>query len=118
MLAVVKVFKTSLVAVPALRRVEPASTSGPVAGEIRTCVFRGPEPELRPRRWAAAGPALHATRTVAAPRWRDAPSAASTNGVTPLAETPTTTSPARTRARTARPAARAPSSPPSPGRNT
>src|SRR5438552_6349353 len=107
MLAVVKVFKTSLVAVPALRRVEPASTSGPVAGEIRTCVLRGPEPELRPRRSAAAGPALHATRTVAAPRWRDASSAASTNGVTPLAETPTTTSPARTRARTARRAARA-----------
>ena len=36
MLAVVKVFRTSLVAVPALSRVDGATTSGPVAGAMRT----------------------------------------------------------------------------------
>src|SRR5260221_604939 len=47
MLAVVKVFKTSLVAVPALRRVEPASTSGPAAGDRgRAARDREPRPPV------------------------------------------------------------------------
>src|SRR5947207_12777067 len=83
MLAVVSVLRTSLVAVPALSRVEPASTSGPVAGATTTSA-------REPR--AVVG--LHATSTVRAPRRRAAASAARTNGVTPLAETPTTASPA------------------------
>src|SRR5947209_12197348 len=99
MLAVVRVFRTSLVAVPALRRVEPASTSAPVAGTTWTWVARGGR---------KAPSALQATSTGFAPRLLAAVSAALTNGVTPLAEIPTTTSPPRTRARTARRAAARP----------
>src|SRR5262245_42145223 len=93
MLAVVSVLSTSLVAVPALRRVDPATTSGP--GSSATVIV----PRGTPSR-AARG--LHATSTVAAPARRAAASAPRTNGVTALAETPTTASPSRTRARTAR----------------
>src|SRR2546430_2131769 len=57
MLAVVSVLRTSFVAVPAFSRVEPARTSGPVAGAM-----------TRPRRRAPW--ALQATRIVAAPRRR------------------------------------------------
>ena len=60
MLAVVSVLRTSFVAVPAFRRVEPASTSGPGASAMTT----------RPRRRSAVG--VHATRMVAAPRARAA----------------------------------------------
>src|SRR5205823_2195087 len=65
MAAVVSVLRTSLVAVPALSRVEPASTSGPGAGAMMTSAGA-------PR--VVVG--LHATRTVRAPRRRAAASAA------------------------------------------
>ena len=107
MAAVVKVFSTSLVAVPALSRVDPASTSGPVIGRIRTSASTLP---------GQLG--LQLIRTVPAPRRRAASSAARANGVTPLAEMPTTTSPRRTRARTARRAAASSSSAPSRERKT
>ena len=111
MLAVVSVLSTSLVAVPALSRVEPASTSGPGDGAMTIG---------RPARRSAApiGRALHWTRMVPAPRAAAVVSAPCTNAVTPLAEMPTTTSPRRTRARTTRAAARASSSAPSRERNT
>src|SRR3989442_300439 len=96
MVAVVRVLRTSFVAVPALSRVEPASTSGPGAGAMTTSA-----------RASRVGGGLQATSTVRAPRRRAVASAARTNGVTPLAETPTTTSPGRTRVPTARAAARA-----------
>src|ERR687892_598543 len=82
MLAVVSVLRISLVAVPALRRVEPARTSGPGDGAM-TIVCR----RCRPARRAAArcaedpwaDPGLQATRIVAAPRDPAAASAARTN---------------------------------------
>src|SRR5207247_1459518 len=102
MLAVVSVLRISLVAVPALSRVEPARTSGPGAGAMitfavflvcRRDAFAGPPaPDGLPKR-ARAG--LHDTSTVFAPARRAAARAPCTNGVTPLAETPSTTSPAR-----------------------
>src|SRR5262249_6405846 len=117
MLAVVSVFRTSLVAVPAFSRVDPVRTSGPGAGEIMTSTA------LRPRRGDASRALdargdgsrleLHVTSTVLAPTPRAAASALFTNGVTPLADTPTTTSPAPARARIARAPARASSSAPS-----
>src|SRR5213083_970861 len=125
MLAVVSVLRISLVAVPALSRVEPARTSGPGAGAMitfavflvcRRDAFAGPPaPDGLPKR-ARAG--LHDTSTVFAPARRAAARAPCTNGVTPLAETPTTTSPPRTPARTARAPARVSSSAPSRERNT
>src|SRR5207245_11099269 len=105
MLAVVSVLSTSLVAVPALSRVEPARTSGPGAGAMTTFALT---PRAR----------LHVTITVRAPARRAAASPPRTNGVTPLADTPTTTSPARARARTARAPARASSPDPSRERKT
>src|SRR5215470_8711021 len=114
MLAVVSVLRTSLVAVPAFRRVDPARTSGPGVGEMTTST----EPRafgltaLAERRDGAPAE-LQVTSTVLAPARRAAASAPLTNGVTPLAETPTTTSPAPARARTARAPARASSSAPS-----
>src|SRR6267142_1261288 len=81
MLAVVSVLSTSLVAVPALSRVEPARTSGPGAGAMTTFALT---PRAR----------LHVTITVRAPARRAAASPPRTNRVTPLADTPTTTSPA------------------------
>ena len=112
MLAVVRVLSTSFVAVPALSRVEPASTSAPGPGAMTTMAPNARA--VRPR--STAG--LHATSTVPAPRRRASARAAAANGVTPLAETPTTTSPRLTRARTARRAARASSSAPSRDRKT
>ena len=106
MLAVVRMLRTSLVVVPAFNRVDPASTSGPGHGAMTTSA------RSRER------PAWQATSTLRAPRPRAATSPASTNGVRPLAEMPTTTSPRRTRERTARRAARASSSAPSRERNT
>ena len=83
----VSVLSASLVAVPALRRVEPVSTSGPTASAMTT-------------RAAAAGTSgLQVTSAVAAPRLRASCKAARTNGVTPLAAMPTTMSPGRTRLR-------------------
>src|SRR5437667_417262 len=117
MLAVVSVWRISLLAVPALSRVEPARTSGPGAGAMitfavflvcRRDAFAGPPaPDGLPKR-ARAG--LHDTSTVFAPARRAAARAPCTNGVTPLAETPTTTSPPLTPARTARAPARVSSS--------
>src|SRR5262245_2814602 len=117
MLAVVSVLRTSLVAVPALSRVEPARTSGPGAGEMTTSIeprARSAEDwRLREGRRDEAPVELHVTSTVLAPARRAAASAALTKGVTPLADTPTTTSPAPARARTARAPARVSSSAPS-----
>src|SRR5438874_2369351 len=84
MLAVVSVLSTSLVAVPALSRVEPARTSGPGAGAMTTFALT---PRAR----------LHVTITVRAPARRAAASPPRTSGVTPRADTPPTTSPARAR---------------------
>src|SRR5436309_15141522 len=91
MVAVVRVLRTSFVAVPALSRVEAASTSGPGAGAMTTSA-RAPR----------VGGGLQATSTVRAPRRRAVASAARTNGVTSLAETHTTTSTGSTRVPTAR----------------
>src|SRR5215471_10499889 len=95
MLAVVSVLRTSLVAVPAFSRVDPARTSGPGAGEITTSALR-PRRGDRSRALDARGDdarrELHVTSTVLAPTPGAAASAARTNGVTPLADTPTTTS--------------------------
>src|SRR6266849_3110488 len=73
---------TSLVAVPALRRVEPVSTSGPtmglmIASHVAARTFGGVE---------------QVTRTVLAPRVWARESAIRTYGVVPLAAMPTTTS--------------------------
>src|SRR5207245_2742936 len=57
MVAVVRVLRTSFVAVPALSRVEPASTSGPGAGAMTTSA-----------RASRVGGGLQATSTVRAPR--------------------------------------------------
>ena len=89
-LAVVSVLSTSFVAVPALSRVEPASTSGPTASAMT----------MPARRAATTG--LHVTSTVARPARRATRRAPRTNGVTPLAAIPTTTSPARARRRISR----------------
>src|SRR5437660_5252647 len=99
MLAVVSVLSTSLVAVPALSRVEPARTSGPGVGAMTTFALT---PRAR----------LHVTITVRAPARRAAASPPRTNGVTPLADTPTTTSPARARPHGARARTRAALAPP------
>src|SRR5262249_50504889 len=103
---VVMVLSASLVAVPALSRVEPASTSGPTRSAItRLAAPRGTS-------------GLHVTSTDSAPRRRASASAARTNGVTPLAAMPTTASLRRARRRVARAPARASSSAPSTERNT
>src|SRR5215468_4849707 len=81
--AVVSVLSASFVAVPALSRVEPASTSGPT----RRAITKAAAPR--------GTPGLHVTSTESAPRRRASASAARTKRVTPLAAMPTTTSPAR-----------------------
>ena len=102
----VSVLSASLVAVPALSRVEPVSTSGPTASAITT-------------RAAEAGTSgLQVTSAVAAPRLRASFKAARTNGVTPLAAMPTTMSPGRTRLRIWRAPSAPLSSAPSEERNT
>ena len=76
---------TSFCAVPALRRVEPVTTSGPTATSIGCSTTA-----------LSSAPVLHDRPTVRAPSSRARPSAAITNGVRPLAAMPTTASPAVT----------------------
>jgi hypothetical protein len=78
---VVIMFRTSLVAVPAFSRVDPAMTSGPTKGAISRST-------ARPRGLGR----LHAIPTVAAPRARASPTAPSTYGVRPDVAMPTTRS--------------------------
>ena len=81
MAMVVSMFSTILVAVPALSRVDPVSTSGPTLGAmIRSTKF-----------WRSA-PGQQVTKMMRRPLLRARVSAPRTNGVRPLAETPTTTS--------------------------
>jgi hypothetical protein len=99
-------FKASFVAVPALSRVEPASTSGPTSRRTTRSAMR-----------ARPGRRLQVTRIVRAPRRRAPSSAPRTKGVTELAETPMTRSPSRTAPALRAPARRS-SSAPSRARNT
>jgi hypothetical protein len=93
---VVNMFSTSFVAVPALSRVDPAMISGPTAGAI-----------CRSTKFWSSDPGQHVTKMIFAPAFRARVSPPRTNGVIPLADTPTTTSflPSRSR-----PMLRAPSS--------
>ena len=72
---------TILVAVPALRRVEPAMISGPTAGAM-----------VRSTKACSSFRGSHVTKTTRDPALRALVSAPRTNGVMPLAETPMTTS--------------------------
>ena len=72
---------TILVAVPALRRVDPAMTSGPTAGAM-----------IRSTKFCSSVPGQHVTKMMRAPFLRAPVSAPRTNCVMPLAETPMTTS--------------------------
>src|SRR4051794_38605564 len=90
-------FRTTLVAVPALRRVDPAITSGPVSRATTTSA--NDAPLVGP--WATLRPA-QVTKIVAARRKRAYSRAARTNGVTPDAATPHTTSAGPTAARRSR----------------
>ncbi len=74
-------FSTILVAVPALSRVEPAMTSGPTAGAI-----------VRSTKVWSSVPGKQVTKMIRAPAWRARVRPPRTNGVMPLADTPTTTS--------------------------
>ena len=76
------VLSTNLVAVPALRRVEPVSTSGPTTGLMMTSHVSA----------STFGGAAQVTSTVLAPRVCARDSADRTYGVVPLAAIPTTTS--------------------------
>src|SRR5204863_6183296 len=82
MAPVLSELSTSLVAVPALRRVDPVITSGPVTGLMMTSHVSA----------RTLGGAEHVTRTVLAPMVCARPNAARTYGVVPLAAIPTTTS--------------------------
>src|SRR5579884_510245 len=96
-------FSTSFCAVPALRRVEPATTSGPTTTATS---------------WSAAAasgvPRAHVTATVRAPAAAAASTAASVNRVVPLALIPTTASfgPTASRSSSAGPSIASSSSPP------
>ena len=90
----------SFVAVPAFSRVEPARTSGPTRSATTMSARR-----------RSAGEGFAVTRIVRAPRRRPRASAPCTNGVTALAETPTTRSPNPARAARRSPSARASSAP-------
>jgi hypothetical protein len=79
--SVVIAFRTIFVAVPALRRVLPAITSGPVSTRIDTSASSGT---------SSAG--THARKIVAAPTERAYARAPCTNGVVPPAAMPSTTS--------------------------
>ena len=94
--AVVSMFRTILVAVPALRRVDPAMTSGPTAGAI-----------VRSTNVCSSVRGSHVTKMILDPARRARVSAPSTNCVIPLADTPITTSCFNGRSRLT---ARAPSS--------
>src|ERR1051325_6470588 len=76
------VLRTSLVAVPAFRRVEPVSTSGPVIGLITTSHVSA----------RTLGGVAQVRSTVLAPSVCALPSAARTYGVVPLAAIPAFTS--------------------------
>ncbi len=79
--AVVSMFRTIFVAVPALRRVEPAITSGPTAGAI-----------VRSTKVCSSVRGSQVTKMIFEPARRARVSAPRTNCVIPLAETPMTTS--------------------------
>src|SRR5206468_12325176 len=79
---VVSVLRTSLVAVPALRRVDPVSTSGPVIGLMMTSQVSA----------RTCGGFEQVTSTVLAPSVCARDKAIRTYGVVPLAAIPTTTS--------------------------
>ncbi len=70
---------TILVAVPALRRVEPAMISGPTAGAI-----------CRSTKFCSSDPGQQVTKMIFAPALRARVRPPRTNGVMPLADTPTT----------------------------
>ena len=74
---------TSLVAVPALSRVDPVSTSGPTTGST----------QMSATARMASGGSVQAISTVRAPRSRARVSAPRTKGVVPDAAMPHTTSP-------------------------
>ena len=74
-------FSTILVAVPALRRVEPAISSGPTAGAI-----------CRSTKFCSSEPGQQVTKMIFAPALRARVRPPRTNGVMPLADTPMTTS--------------------------
>ena len=79
--AVVSMLSTSLVAVPALRRVDPAMTSGPTAGAI-----------VRSTKVCSSVRGSQVTKMMRAPARRALVNAPRTNEVMPLADTPMTTS--------------------------
>ena len=79
--AVVSMFRTILVAVPALSRVEPAITSGPTAGAI-----------VRSTKVCSSVRGSQVTKMIFEPALRARVSAPRTNCVMPLADTPMTTS--------------------------
>ncbi len=79
--AVLIMFNTSLVAVPAFMRVEPATTSGPVSGVMAICTAR-----------ANSESGVQLMPAVTAPSRRASATAPSTYGVRPLAAIPTSTS--------------------------
>src|ERR1022692_2119418 len=79
--AVLIMFRTSLVAVPAFMRVEPATISGPVSGVMAICTAR-----------ANSESGVQLMPAVTAPRRRASAIAPSTYGVRPLAAIPTSTS--------------------------
>src|ERR1039458_2738916 len=72
--AVLIMFRTSLVAVPAFMRVEPATISGPVSGVMAICTAR-----------ANSESGVQLMPAVTAPRRRASAIAPSTYGVRPLA---------------------------------
>src|ERR1041385_9305268 len=79
--AVVSMLSTIFVAVPALRRVDPAITSGPTAGAI-----------VRSTKVCSSVRGSQVTKIIFEPARRARVSAPRTNGVIPLADTPITTS--------------------------
>jgi hypothetical protein len=78
---VVSMLSTSLVAVPAFSRVEPAMISGPTAGAM-----------IRSTKFCSSEPGQQVTKMILAPAFRARVRPPRTNGVMPLAETPITTS--------------------------
>jgi hypothetical protein len=78
---VVSMFSTIFVAVAALRRVDPVSTSGPTPGAM-----------TRSTKFCKSAPGQQVTKMMRSPLLRARVSPPRTNGVRPLAETPMTTS--------------------------
>ena len=79
--AVVSMLRTSFVALAAFSRVDPAMTSGPT-----------PSAMVRSTNVCSSAPGSQVTKMMRAPAFRAAASPPRTNGVIPLAETPTKTS--------------------------